>query len=84
MKQAKREEFIVQVIFKPNCGLENTRASLVMRRIVPLRNGRVVPSRAVKSDRSTITYLRDHGLFIRFTSSVPEQSFADHQRVVLL
>ncbi|CAK7030054.1 MAG: hypothetical protein PEGG_01253 [Paraeggerthella hongkongensis] len=73
MKPAKREEFIVQVIFKPNCGLENTRASLVMRRIVPLCETASCHPRAVKSDRSTIAYLRDHGLFIRFTSSVPEQ-----------
>ena len=30
------KELTVQVMLKPNCGLENTRASLVMRRILPL------------------------------------------------
>lgn len=69
----EREELIVQIMLKPNCGLENTRASLVVRRITPLCDTISCHPRTVKSDRSTIEYLRDHGLFIRFHSSMPEQ-----------
>lgn len=73
MKPAQRKELTVQVMFKPNCGLENTRASLVMRRIMPLCDTVSCHPRTVKSDRSTIAFLRDHGLFIRFDSPTPEQ-----------
>lgn len=69
----KRREHIVQVLFKPNCGLENTRASLVMRRIAPLCTTVWCHPPSVKSDQGTIGYLCDHGLFIRFQSAVPEQ-----------
>lgn len=67
------KELIIQVMLKPNCGLENTRAALVVRRIVPLCDTVSCHPRTVKSDRGTVSYLRDHGLFIRFESSVPEQ-----------
>lgn len=67
------KELTVQVMLKPNCGLENTRASLVMRRILPLCDNLSCHPRTVKSDRSTIAFLRDHGLFIRFSSPTPEQ-----------
>ena len=67
------EELIVQVMLKPNCGLENTRAALVVRRIAPLCETVSCHPRTVKSDRDTVSFLRDHGLFIRFRSSVPEQ-----------
>ena len=67
------KELTVQVMLKPNCGLENTRASLVMRRILPLCDNLSCHPRTVKSDRSTIAFLRDHGLFIRFRSPTPEQ-----------
>lgn len=69
----ERDDLIIQVMFKPNCGLENTRAALVARRILPLCDEMSYHPRTVKSDRGTISYLRDHGLFIRFKSSVPEQ-----------
>lgn len=73
MKPTKRKDLTVQVMFKPNCGLENTRASLVMRRIMPLCDTASCHPSTVKSDRSTIAFLRDHGLFIRFSSPTPEQ-----------
>lgn len=69
-------EMVAQVMLKPNCGLENTRASLVVRRVAPLCDLVSCHPCAVKSDRGTIPYLRDHGLFIRFTSQVPEQVIA--------
>lgn len=69
----KHEELVVQVMLKPNCGLENTRASLVVRRVTPLCDSVSCHPRTVKSDRATVTYLRDHGLFIRFRSPTPEQ-----------
>ena len=69
----KPEELIAQVVLKPNCGLENTRAALVVRRIAPFCDTLTWHPRTVKSDRKTIAYLRDHGLFIRFSSTTPEQ-----------
>ncbi|RDB58667.1 chemotaxis protein CheA [Gordonibacter sp. 28C] len=69
----ERQERIVQVMLKPNCGLENTRASLVVRRIAPLCDTVSCHPRTVKSDRRTIDYLRDHGLFVRFATNKPEQ-----------
>lgn len=69
----ERKEFVVRVMLKPNCGLENTRAALVVRRIMPLCDTVSCHPRTVKSDRDTISYLRDHGLYIRFESSMPEQ-----------
>ncbi|WP_080799774.1 chemotaxis protein CheA [Arabiibacter massiliensis] len=69
----ERDELIVQVMLKPNCGLENTRASLVVRRITPLCDAVSCHPRTVKSDPATISFLRDHGLFIRFSSATPEQ-----------
>lgn len=69
----EHEEFVVQVLLKPNCGLENTRASLVVRRITPLCETVSCHPSTVKSDPSTIEFLRDHGLFIRFSSPKPEQ-----------
>lgn len=69
----EREELVVQVMLKPNCGLENTRAALVVRRITPLCDTLSCHPCTVKSDPSTITYLRDHGLFIRFSSPSPEK-----------
>lgn len=69
----EREELIVQVMLKPNCGLENTRASLVVRRIAPLCLSVSCHPRTVKNDQGTIDFLRDHGLFIRFRSNMPEQ-----------
>lgn len=73
MKPAERKELTVQVMLKPNCGLENTRASLVMRRIMPLCDTASCHPSTIKSDRSTIAFLRDHGLFINFSSPAPEQ-----------
>ena len=69
----KHEELIVRITLKPNCGLENTRASLVVRRISPLCDSISCHPSTVKSDSNTIDYLRDHGFFIRFHSSIPEQ-----------
>lgn len=71
--RVEREELVVKVMLKPNCGLENTRASLVVRRIAPLCDAVSCHPRTVKSDRATISFLRDHGLFIRFDSPTPEQ-----------
>lgn len=73
MKAVRHEELTVRVVLKPNCGLENTRASLVMRRIAPLCDNLSCHPRSVKSDRSTIAFLRDHGLYLRFSSPTPEQ-----------
>ena len=69
----ERQERIVHIMLKPNCGLENTRASLVVRRIAPLCDTVSCHPRAIKSDRGTIDYLRDHGLFVRFSTNKPEQ-----------
>ena len=68
----KQPETIVRVLFKPNCGLENTRASLIVRRIAPLCSVVSTYPEHVKSDPSTIPYLRDNGLFVRFTCTTPE------------
>ncbi|WP_417331590.1 hypothetical protein [Gordonibacter urolithinfaciens] len=73
MKAVRHEELTVRVVLKPNCGLENTRASLVMRRIAPLCDNLSCHPHSVKSDRSTIAFLRDHGLYLRFSSPTPEQ-----------
>ena len=67
------EELVVQVMLKPNCGLENVRAALVVRRIAPLCSSLSFHPCTVKSDPSTISYLRDHGLFVRFSSPTPEK-----------
>ena len=72
----KREEITVQAKLKPNCGLENTRASLVMRRIAPLCDSATCHPHAIKSSRETIPYLRDHGLFVTFVSRTPERVLA--------
>ena len=72
----ERGEMVAHGMLKPNGGLENTRASLVVRRVAPLCDSVSCHPCAVKSDRATIPYLRDHGLFIRFTSQVPEQVIA--------
>ena len=72
----KREEITVQAKLKPNCGLENTRASLVMRRIAPLCDSATGHPHAIKSSRETIPYLRDHGLFVTFVSRTPERVLA--------
>ena len=72
----KREEITVQAKLKPNCGLENTRASLVMRRIAPLCDSAACHPHAIKSSRETIPYLRDHGLFVTFVSRTPERVLA--------
>lgn len=67
------EELVVQIMLKPNCGLENVRAALVVRRIAPLCDTLSFHPRTVKSDPSTISFLRDHGLFVRFRSPTPEK-----------
>lgn len=67
------EELVVQVMLKPNCGLENVRAALVVRRIAPLCSSLSFHPCTVKSDPSTISYLRDHGLFVRFSSPTPRR-----------
>lgn len=69
----ERGELVVQVMLKPNCGLENTRAALVVRRVRALCDTVSCHPSTVKSDPSTIEYLRDHGLYIRFSSPTPEQ-----------
>ena len=66
----------MQAKLKPNCGLENTRASLVMRRIAPLCDSATCHPHAIKSSRETIPYLRDHGLFVTFVSRTPERVLA--------
>ena len=48
----KQPETIVRVLFKPNCGLENTRASLIVRRIAPLCSVVSTYPEHVKSDPS--------------------------------
>ena len=83
-------EVVVQVTLKPNCGLENTRAALVVRRIAPLCSAVSYYPRSVKGDLGTVDYLRDHGLFVRFASPAPERVllaikgafFVDHCRLV--
>lgn len=66
-------ELIAHVRLKPNCDLENTRASLIMRRIGRLcENASCYPGN-VAGNRETIPYLQDHGFFIRFTATAPEQ-----------
>lgn len=70
---AKGRELVVQVMLKPNCGLENTRAALVVRRVRALCTAVSCHPSTVKSDPATIEYLRDHGLYIRFNSPTPEQ-----------
>ncbi len=67
------DELVVQVMLKPNCGLENTRAALIVRRVAPLCDTLSCHPSTVKSDRATIPFLRDHGLFVRFSSPTPEQ-----------
>lgn len=69
----ERGELVVQVVLKPNCGLENTRAALVVRRVRALCDTVSCHPSTVKSDPSTIEYLRDHGFYIRFSSPTPEQ-----------
>lgn len=69
----RSEDIIVRVMLKPNCGLENTRAALVVRRVEPLCDSVSCHPRTVKRDPNTVAYLRDHGLFIRFTAPQPEQ-----------
>lgn len=68
----KQPETVVQVMLKPNCGLENTRAALIVRRIEPLCSAVSTYPENVKSDPRTIPYLRDNGLFVRFTCTTPE------------
>lgn len=66
-------ELTVRVRFTPNCGLQNTRASLILRRISRLCGSLASYPENLKGDRSTIPYLRDEGLFVTFSSDVPEQ-----------
>ena len=66
-------ELIAKVVFKPNCGLENTRAALILRRAAPLCERLSCFPDRVKQDPGTIPYLRDNGLFVRFLSSTPER-----------
>ncbi|HIW75448.1 MULTISPECIES: hypothetical protein [Gordonibacter] len=66
-------ELIAQVTFKPNCDLENTRASLIIRRIARLCERVSCYPNNVGGDTGTISYLRDHGLYVRFCSTQPEQ-----------
>lgn len=66
-------ELIAQVTFKPNCDLENTRASLIIRRIARLCERVSCYPTNVGGDTGTISYLRDYGLYVRFCSAQPEQ-----------
>lgn len=66
-------ELIAQVTFKPNCDLENTRASLIIRRIARLCERVSCYPNNVSSDAQTVPYLRDYGLYLRFCSPQPEQ-----------
>lgn len=67
------KEFVVRVTFRPNCDLENTRAALVVRRIARLCDTVSHHPAEVEKDPATIPYLREHGLYIRFTTSQPER-----------
>lgn len=66
-------ELIAQVTFKPNCDLENTRASLIIRRIARLCERVSCYPNNVGGDARTVPYLRDYGLYVRFCSPRPEQ-----------
>lgn len=66
-------ELIAQVTFKPNCDLENTRASLIIRRIARLCERVSCYPNNVGGDARTVSYLRDYGLYVRFCSPQPEQ-----------
>lgn len=66
------DAYMLHVKLKPNCGLENTRASLVMRRIEPLCDRLESYPPNVKGDQRSIRYLRDNGFFLRFEAKSPE------------
>ncbi len=70
------DAYTLHVKFKPNCGLENTRAALVMRRVESLCYDIDSYPSNVKGDQRTIRYLRDNGFFLRFTTKNPELALA--------
>lgn len=66
-------EFIAHVRLKPNCDLENTRASLVLRRITRLCDTATSYPDNIAADMNAAAYVCEHGFYLRFVSPIPEQ-----------
>lgn len=66
-------ELLARVAFKPNCELENVRASLLLRRIARMCDYVSGYPENTAGDARTIPYVRDNGFYLRFSSETPER-----------